>query len=273
MFARFRRLITILAALALSMSLAAPVVAQSAGSFVIQIQPKATLLHDNTMVEVHTTYTCTFPEGGLSSAEEDYSGFSWSVTQGAVSGTQGAGAQHLTCDGTSRSPGFSIPSGSGLWTAGQATFTFFVQFTEAVSHDVFRLEVPNYSITLTPATPFTDIATSPFKSDIEWVYLEGITSGCSATLYCPNGFVTREQMASFLARALHLSGAAPDAFSDDEMSIHEANIKPRGEGRDRVGLCAQQVLSHGPRLPGTDGQLPGPGQAPHRGRPRCLHRR
>jgi hypothetical protein len=31
-------------------------------------------------------------------------------------------------------------------------------------------------------------------------------------------------MASFLARALHLSGVAPDAFSDDETSIHEPNI-------------------------------------------------
>ncbi|HEV2951905.1 MAG TPA: S-layer homology domain-containing protein, partial [Actinomycetota bacterium] len=35
---------------------------------------------------------------------------------------------------------------------------------------------------------------------------------------------SREQMASFLARALHLSGAAPDAFIDDETSIHEPNI-------------------------------------------------
>ena len=39
--------------------------------------------------------------------------------------------------------------------------------------------------------PFTDIATSPFKSDIEWVYNAGITSGCTATTYCPDGFVTR----------------------------------------------------------------------------------
>ena len=77
---------------------------------------------------------------------------------------------------------------------------------------------------LAGATPFTDIAGSPFRVDIEWVYASGITSGCSATLYCSDGLVTREQMASFLARALHLSGAAPDAFTDDETSIHEPNI-------------------------------------------------
>ena len=73
-------------------------------------------------------------------------------------------------------------------------------------------------------TPFTDIASSMFKSDIEWVYLEGITTVCSSERYCPDGYVTREQMASFLARALKLTGSAPDAFTDDEASIHEPNI-------------------------------------------------
>ena len=81
-----------------------------------------------------------------------------------------------------------------------------------------------FSFKVGEKTPFTDISSSPFKPDIEWVYLEGITSGCTATTYCPDGYVTREQMASFLARALHLSGAAPDAFTDDETSIHEVNI-------------------------------------------------
>jgi dipeptidyl aminopeptidase/acylaminoacyl peptidase len=75
-----------------------------------------------------------------------------------------------------------------------------------------------------PAFPLVDARFSMFKSDIEWVYDAGITSGCSAERYCPEGYVTREQMASFLARALHLSGSAPDAFTDDESSIHEPNI-------------------------------------------------
>jgi len=73
-------------------------------------------------------------------------------------------------------------------------------------------------------TQFTDIAGSIFKSDIEWLALSGITTGCSPTKYCPDAPVTREQMASFLARALKLSGPAPDAFTDDETSIHEPNI-------------------------------------------------
>jgi Tol biopolymer transport system component len=75
-----------------------------------------------------------------------------------------------------------------------------------------------------PAFPLVDARFSPFESYIEWVFDAGITSGCSSERYCPNDSVTRGQMASFLARALHLSGPAPDAFTDDETSVHEVNI-------------------------------------------------
>ena len=54
------------------------------------------------------------------------------------------------------------------------------------------------------ATPFTDIATSTFKSDIDWMYNEGVTSGCAPTLFCPKNEVTRGQMASFLVRMFDL---------------------------------------------------------------------
>ena len=89
-----------------------------------------------------------------------------------------------------------------------------------------------------PATPFTDIAGSPFKPDIEWVYTAGITSGCTATAYCPDGYVTREQMASFLARALKLTGTAPDAFTDDEASPHEPNINLVAKAGIATGCAA-----------------------------------
>ena len=102
-------------------------------------------------------------------------------------------------------------------------YTFTVTATNAAGTG--PASTPSTAVTpQVVSTPFTDIAGSPFRVDIEWVYASGITSGCSPTLYCPDGLVTREQMASFLARALHLSGAAPDAFTDDETSIHEPNI-------------------------------------------------
>jgi CSLREA domain-containing protein len=76
----------------------------------------------------------------------------------------------------------------------------------------------------TTNSPFTDIATSGFEDEIEWLYANGITAGCSATRYCPKGTVTREQMASFLARMFRLPPTGTDFFTDDETSTHEGNI-------------------------------------------------
>ena len=74
------------------------------------------------------------------------------------------------------------------------------------------------------STPFTDIETSMFKGDIQWLYGEGVTGGCTTTKYCPDAIVTREQMASFLDRMFSLPPTTSDFFTDDESSIHEGNI-------------------------------------------------
>ncbi len=73
-------------------------------------------------------------------------------------------------------------------------------------------------------TPFTDIAGSTFVGDIEWLYLEGITTGCSPTLYCPTANVTRGQMAAFLVRAFDIPTVGTDYFTDDDTSTFEGDI-------------------------------------------------
>jgi 2-keto-3-deoxy-6-phosphogluconate aldolase len=72
--------------------------------------------------------------------------------------------------------------------------------------------------------PLYDILDSQFLTHIKWLFVEGITAGCSSTAYCPNGVVTRGQMATFLVRALNLPPTSTDFFTDDEGSVHEANI-------------------------------------------------
>ena len=72
--------------------------------------------------------------------------------------------------------------------------------------------------------PFGDIYGNDFVDDIIWIYQEGITAGCTPTLYCPNANVTREQMASFLVRAMDLPATGTDYFTDDEASGHEPDI-------------------------------------------------
>jgi len=63
------------------------------------------------------------------------------------------------------------------------------------------------------STSFTDVSTSHWAAAfIKQLAAEGITTGCTATTFCPEDQVTREQMAVFLLRAKHGgSGYTPPA--------------------------------------------------------------
>jgi hypothetical protein len=78
--------------------------------------------------------------------------------------------------------------------------------------------------TPTSGTPFTDIDSSTFRADILWLWESGITSGCTASKFCPNSSVTRGQMAAFLGRALNLAPTSTDYFTDDDGTIFESDI-------------------------------------------------
>lgn len=101
-------------------------------------------------------------------------------------------------------------------------------------------------------TPFKDISTSKFARDIAWLYTQGITSGCSATKFCPTGTVSRGQMASFLARALDLPRTSKDYFRDDERSVHEDSINRLAKAGLTSGCGSGRYC---PSDPVTRGQL------------------
>ncbi|MEA2001882.1 MAG: S-layer homology domain-containing protein [Actinomycetota bacterium] len=73
---------------------------------------------------------------------------------------------------------------------------------------------------------FTDDDGSVHLRAIEAIADEGITRGCNPPtndLYCPSAVVTREQMASFLVRALDLPDGSA-TFTDLGTSVHAADI-------------------------------------------------
>jgi len=76
--------------------------------------------------------------------------------------------------------------------------------------------------------PFSDVAGHKFASDIEWLRLQELTSGCGGGRFCPDGLVTRAQMASFLVRgyeyAIGRLPPAPDRFVDDAGNVHAPRI-------------------------------------------------
>ncbi len=64
----------------------------------------------------------------------------------------------------------------------------------------------------TTAEFFTDVGDSVFEADINRLAVAGITKGCNPPendRYCPDDTVKRDQMASFLARALGLAPTVP----------------------------------------------------------------
>lgn len=72
---------------------------------------------------------------------------------------------------------------------------------------------------------FSDDNSSIHEDDINALAAAGVTMGCGGGRYCPRSSVRRDEMASFIARAMDLPPTGTDYFTDDEDSIyHEDNI-------------------------------------------------
>lgn len=105
---------------------------------------------------------------------------------------------------------------------------------------------------LPPGGSFIDDDGKYYEPSIEAIYENGITVGCSDRgEYCPEDPVTREQMATFLARALNLGPAEDDYFSDDSESpfedainrIAEADITSGCNPPDNDQFCPDRPVS------------------------------
>ena len=83
-----------------------------------------------------------------------------------------------------------------------------VRTSAADSTTNFAGVIIGYHLNVSPApvsATFPDVPTSDFAFQyVEALVASGITGGCGGGLYCPDGFVTRRQMAIFIAKALGL---------------------------------------------------------------------
>jgi len=81
--------------------------------------------------------------------------------------------------------------------------------------------------------PFDDVpADHLFVEDIKWLAAEGITKGCNPpdnTMFCPDAYVTRGQMAAFLVRALgYDDDGGGNLYLDDDGHVFETDIDKLG---------------------------------------------
>lgn len=98
--------------------------------------------------------------------------------------------------------------------------------------------------------PFGDVpASNAHRADIAALAAAGVTKGCGSDNFCPASPVTRQQMASFLVRALDLPPAPAGTFSDvsgdnkhatDIAALAAAGIT-KGCGGDR--FCPDAVVT------------------------------
>lgn len=102
------------------------------------------------------------------------------------------------------------------------------------------LDLPDTSVDY-----FGDDEGSPHEDNINRIAEAGVTLGVEEGVFEPNGWVPRDQMASFLARALQLQSSGIDHFDDDDGNVHEDNINIIAEAGISLG-CDDEGLEYCP---------------------------
>jgi hypothetical protein len=93
---------------------------------------------------------------------------------------------------------------------------------------------------------FTDDDGSVHEPDIQAIAEIGITQGCGPNLYCPADVVTREQMASFLVRALGLQPLGSGPFTDLNPNVHVGDINALAAAGITLGCDTNQFCPSDP---------------------------
>ena len=145
-----------------------------------------------------------------------------------------------------------IPNGDYTVRAKVDPNSFFLEEVEDNNCWFTRIRISGNSVTALAADDVCvdDWSGSPFAPDITWAFDQEITVGCAPDLFCTNNPVTREQMATFLYRAVGGPEATQDYFTDDESSEHEPNINRMAESGITTGcggtrFCPTASVSRG----------------------------
>ena len=98
--------------------------------------------------------------------------------------------------------------------------------------------------------PFSDDDGHALEAEIASLAASGISSGCSATSFCPNRLVTRAEMAAFLVRGFDLVAVSGTPFSDVEGHFFEdeiASLAASGitSGCSATSYCPGRAVTRG----------------------------
>ena len=105
---------------------------------------------------------------------------------------------------------------------------------------------------------FVDTSRSVHAANIDALAAAGITLGCNPPKndrFCPTDPVTREQMASFLTRALRLESPSSSQFVDTSNSVHRRDIEALAAAGITLGCNPPDNTRFCPRDPVTRQQM------------------
>ena len=121
-------------------------------------------------------------------------------------------------------------------------------------------------LSILAANPFTDLNPGSVHNDnIDAIYNAGVTTGCVPNAeYCPNDYVTRQEMASFLARLGGLGANPPVANAKTAENAGAVDGKSANEllriSRDTSDAFVALPLAPGfQQIVSTTISVPGPG--------------
>jgi glucose/arabinose dehydrogenase len=112
--------------------------------------------------------------------------------------------------------------------------------------------VRQFNHPLTSTNYFTDDNGITGESSINALRAAGITSGCTATQFCPTRPVTRAQMAIFLDKELNPPDTSTDFFDDDDGKTGESSINRLASAGITGGCAARRYC---PTASVTRGQM------------------
>lgn len=155
------------------------------------------------------------------------------------------------------------PTPSGAVVAGDGSDTDAVADCEirgTCDDPVTRAEVAGMLVAMLelPETSddfFVDDQGSEHEDAINRLAAAGVTRGCGAGMsdeYCPEDLMRRDQLATFLSRALELPPTDTDHFDDDNGTYHEESIN-RAAAASVVRGCGEREYC--PLDPVTRGEL------------------
>ena len=172
---------------------------------------------------VNGAYASTFPAVAVAGAGKNMGWTAWTHAT-PTSALQVARGRFVDDDGSPHEPAIDALADAGVASGCDMPARRFCPSSPLTRGQMATLLAGVLGLPPAPADHFVDDAGNVHEPAINQLAEAGVTRGTSRSRFSPSSPVTRAQIASLLAAALELQAPAPDRFTDDGGSVHEASI-------------------------------------------------